>query len=82
MTNEIGDVLAQMTRTATHLVDSNVELLKRLAATREPAGESSDRGPFQDIWMTSAENAGDLVTLSYLTAQLIDAAVGRQRSTR
>jgi len=72
---EAEEIVGQITDTTLSLISSNVDLVKRIAESRG-APDPNGRGPVQDIWMTWAQNAGDLVTISYLTAQLFDAFRG------
>jgi hypothetical protein len=80
--SETDEIIGRMADTAVHLVNVNVDLLKRLAAQGRPgtagagSADSGTGGPAQDAWATWAESAGDVVQLSYLTAQLLDAVWG------
>lgn len=80
--NEAGEIIDRITEAATHWVDSQVALLGRLAEGSSADPEVDRRGAMQDVWMTWAEGAGDLVTISYLTAQFFDAVLGTDRPDR
>jgi hypothetical protein len=80
--NEAEEIIDRITEAATHLVDSQVALLGRLAEGSSADPEVDRRGAVQDAWMTWAEGAGDLVTISYLTAQFFDAVLGTDRPSR
>jgi hypothetical protein len=74
---EGAEIIDRMADAAVHLVQSNVDLLGRLAGGT--SGAADRRGPLQDVWMTWAEGAGDLVAMSYLTAQFFDTLTGADR---
>jgi hypothetical protein len=71
-----------MTDATIRLVDANLGLLTRVSggAGEEPRPEEAE-GTAQDIWLTMTESVGELVQLSYLTAQLVDSMWGRSRSS-
>ena len=72
MAGEAEEIVDQITDAAMHLVQANVALINRLAEGSSDSETEDRRGPLQDIWMTWAEGAGDLVAISYLTAQFFD----------
>ena len=74
--SEAAEIIDQISDAAAHLVESNVALLNRLAEGSSSDAAVDRRGALQDVWMTWAEGAGDLVTISYLTAQFFDALAG------
>jgi hypothetical protein len=76
---EAGEIIDQITDAAVHLIESNVALMNRLAEGSSASPSVDRSGPFRDVWMTWAEGAGDLVTISYLTAQYLDALTGTDR---
>ena len=56
-------------------IESNMALARRIVGGVEVAPDAdapAARGPVEDAWLTWADSAGDLVTVSYLTAQLAD----------
>ena len=62
------------------LINSNVALAKRVADRGgTTAGDGEPVGPMQDAWMTWADCAGDVVTISYLAANLADVMGGFHR---
>jgi hypothetical protein len=80
--SEAEEIIDRIAETATHLVDAQVALLGRLAEGSSADPEEDRRGAMQDAWMTWAEGAGDMVTISYLTAQFFDAVLGTDRPPR
>jgi hypothetical protein len=78
---ETDEIISRITDTTLHLVNTNLGLIQRIARPheREPGAETS-AGPAQEIWMTCTESAGDLVQISYLTAQLVDSLWRSRRS--
>jgi hypothetical protein len=73
-------IVGQMTDATIRLVDANLELFTRLTGgTRDEVQQEEDGGTAQDIWLTCTESVGELVQLSYLTAQLVDSMWGRGR---
>ena len=76
--NTTDQIVGQMTDATIRLVDANLELFTRLTGggRDQPASEEG-RGTAQDIWLTWTESVGELVQLSYLTAQLMDSMWGR-----
>jgi hypothetical protein len=79
--SEPAEIIDQITDAAVHLLESNVALMNRLAEGSRATASADRRGPMQDVWMTWAEGAGDLVTISYLTAQFLDALAADDSST-
>ena len=78
---ETDEIIGQMGDATVHLVNVNLELVQRLARRGStPGGPSDGPGAAQDVWMTWAESAGDLVQISYLAAQLVDALWNRRTS--
>lgn len=79
-------IVGQLTDATIRLFDTNLDLLTRLAggagtgSDRQPAGPPPNEGAAQDVWMTWAESVGDLVQITYLTAQLVDSMWGRGRT--
>ena len=78
--NEAEEIIDRITDAASHLVDTNIALLNRLAEGSSADPSVDRKGALQDAWMTWAEGAGDLVTISYLTALYLDAVLGTGRS--
>jgi hypothetical protein len=76
---EASELIGQITEAAVNLVNANVDLVSRLAAGSSPEDLDEGTGPFRDVWMTWAEGAGDLVRISYLSAQLLDVITGFDR---
>ena len=76
--SETEQIVGQMKDAALHLISSNVDLVKRIANGGDPVPPR--RGPAQDVWMTWAESAGDLVTITYLAAQLLDTLGGTREA--
>jgi len=78
--DETNELIEQMADAAVRLINSNLALVKRVteggSRTAEP-GEPS--GPVQDAWMTWADCAGDVVTISYLAANLADVVCGSRQ---
>lgn len=72
-----GELIDQIADATVRLIDSNVALLKRVAEGGRDTPESpASTGPVQDAWMTWADCAGDVVTISYLAANLADVVLG------
>ncbi len=72
-----NELIGQLTDATVHLVNVNLDLVQRIA------GGAADRtsegtGPAEDAWLTWTESAGDLVQITYLTAQLVDEVWGRR----
>ena len=80
--NTTDQIVGQMTDATIRLVDANLALLTRVTggAGEEPRPEE-DGGTAQDVWLTWTESVGELVQLSYLTAQLVDSMWARSRSS-
>jgi hypothetical protein len=80
-------ILGQLTDATIRLFGTNLDLMTRFSggartgADPEPSGFPTSEGPAQDLWMTWAESVGDLVQITYLTAQLVDSMWGRDRTT-
>jgi hypothetical protein len=71
------ELIDQMADAAVRLINSNVALLKRVAEGGGRSPESTEPiGPMQDAWLTWADCAGDVVTISYLAANLADVVCG------
>ena len=78
--NTTDQIVGQMTDATIRLVDANLGLLTRVTGgDRKEPGEEGDPGTAQDIWLTLTESVGELVQISYLTAQLVDSMWGRGR---
>lgn len=76
---EASAILGRMTDAAVHMIDSNISLVNRLAKQSGTHESQDRRGALQDVWMTLAEDAGDLVQISYLSAQFLDTLFGLNR---
>ena len=76
---EASELIGQITEAAVHLVNANADLVGRLAVGSSGEDPDEGTGPFRDVWMTWAEGAGDLVRISYLSAQLLDVLTGFDR---
>ena len=75
--DETDDLIDQIATATVRLIDSNLALVKRVAERVDASGKSDEQlGPVQDAWMTWADCAGDVVTISYLAAQLADVVGG------
>ena len=68
---EADDLIEQIAGATARLIESNAALARRLLCV-EAAPDVPARGPVEDAWLTWADCAGDLVTVSYLSAQLAD----------
>jgi hypothetical protein len=69
---EADDLIEQIAGATARLIESNAVLARRLLCGAEAAPDVPARGPVEDAWLTWADCAGDLVTVSYLSAQLAD----------
>jgi len=76
---EADDLIEQIAGATARLIESNAALARRLLCGAEAVSDDAvpddvvpARGPVEDAWLTWAECAGDLVTVSYLSAQLAD----------
>ncbi|HLN15769.1 MAG TPA: hypothetical protein VK277_03345 [Acidimicrobiales bacterium] len=78
---ETNEIIGQITDATVHLVNVNVDLVQRIARSDATAEPDEATGPVQQIWMSCAESAGDLVQISYLTAQLVDSLWASRRAT-
>ena len=79
---EADEIIGQITEATVHLVNRNLDLVQRMAGTGNTSSSSSEaEGPAQGIWTAWTESAGDLVQISYLTAQLVDSLWGRRASS-
>ncbi len=77
LSDETDDLIDQIASGTVRLINSNLALAKRVAGGgADSPGSDEPLGPVQDAWMTWADCAGDLVTISYLAAQLADVVVG------
>jgi hypothetical protein len=77
---EADEIIGQITDATVHLVNRNLDMVQRIAGLN--AGRSpKDEGPAQEIWTAWTESAGDLVQMTYLTAQLVDTLLGRRGSS-
>jgi hypothetical protein len=80
--NPTDQIVGQLTDATIRLVDTNLNLLTRFTgggAQRD--AETPTGGPAEDIWMAWAESVGDVVQISYLTAQLVDSMWAPGRSS-
>ena len=76
------DLIEQIADATVRIVNSNLDLVRRVVDRDREIPESGERlGPVQDAWLTWADCAGDLVTISYLTAHLADVVGGFHRPT-
>jgi hypothetical protein len=76
---EVNEIIGQITDATVHLVNVNLDLVQRIAASAANADAEEGAGPAEEAWLTWTESAGDLVQISYLTAQLVDGLWGRRR---
>jgi hypothetical protein len=60
---------------ANRLVSTSAAWAKRMVR-QEPGDRPGLAGPFQDLWMTMAEAAGDVAELSYRWVQAVDGLAG------
>jgi hypothetical protein len=80
--NEVDEIISQITSATVHLVHVNLDLAQRMAANvTEPPDDEPGSGPAEEAWLAWTESAGDLVQISYLTAQLMDGLWGRPSSS-
>ncbi len=80
--NEVDEIISQITSATVHLVHVNLDLAQRIAAkVTEPPDDEPGSGPAEEAWLAWTESAGDLVQISYLTAQLMDGLWGRPSSS-
>jgi hypothetical protein len=81
--NEVDEIISQITSATVHFVHVNLDLAQRIAAnvTEPPQDDQPGSGPAQQAWLAWTESAGDLVQISYLTAQLVDGLWGRPSSS-
>jgi hypothetical protein len=77
--DETHELIEQMADAAARLINSNLALVKRVAEGSRSAEPGERAGPVQDAWMTWADCAGDVVTISYLAANLADVVSGSHR---
>jgi len=76
----MSEIIGQITDAGVHLVNANLDLVQRMASRANgdtDAGEGG--GPAEEAWLAWTESAGDLVQISYLTAQLIDTLWAQRR---
>lgn len=69
---EVNELIGQLTDATVHLVNVNLDLVQRIAGNANPDVEVRP-GPVEEVWLAWTESAGDLVQISYLTSQLVDA---------
>ena len=81
--NEVDEIISQITSATVHLVHVNLDLAQRIVAnvTEPPQDDQPGSRPAQEAWLAWTESAGDLVQISYLTAQLMDGLWGRPSSS-
>ncbi|HXW33924.1 MAG TPA: hypothetical protein VEJ87_05045 [Acidimicrobiales bacterium] len=87
--SERDEIIGQLTDATVHLVDVNLDLAKRVAGSvaargvrgLRDAGSPQEPGPAEDIWMTWAQSAGDVVQIAYLTSRLVDSLWPGSRSS-
>ena len=78
----MDEIISQITSATVHLVHVNLDLAQRIAGNvTEPPDDKPGSGPAQEAWLAWTESAGDLVQISYLTAQLVDGLWGRPSSS-
>ncbi len=80
----MDEIISQITTATVHLVQVNLDLVQRVAATAgapDPTTGGPGPGPAEEAWLAWTESAGDLVQISYLTAQLVDGLWGRPPSS-
>jgi len=75
----MSEIIGQITDAGVHLVNANIDLVQRIAAKAAGPTDAEGPGPAEEAWLTWTESAGDLVQISYLTAQLVDSLWGRRR---
>jgi len=76
----MSEIISQITDAGVHLVNANLDLVQRIASKATGSTETGEGpGPAEEAWLTWTESAGDLVQISYLTAQLVDSLWGRRR---
>jgi hypothetical protein len=79
---ESGEIIGQITDSTVQLFNRNLDLAQRIAGMADPRQDGPPiEGRAQDVWTTWTESAGDLVQITYLTAQLVDSLWGRPRSS-
>ncbi len=79
---EADEIIGQITDATVHLFNRNLDMFQRIAAGSAAADRSSKaEGPAEEIWTAWTESAGDLVQITYLTAQLADSLWGRRPSS-
>lgn len=77
-----GELIEQIADAAVHLINSNVAMVQRLVGGERGSSVSGEPiGPVQDAWLTWADCAGDIVSISYLAANLADVVGGFHRPT-
>ena len=78
MPDDVTDeLIGQIADATVRLVNSNVALFQRVVDRGRGAPVSDEAiGPMQDAWLTWADCAGEVVTISYLTANLADVVGG------
>ena len=75
----MSEIISQITDAGVHLVNAQLDLAQRLAKKATgPADAGESTGPAEEAWLAWTESAGDLVQISYLTAQLVDSLWGRR----
>jgi hypothetical protein len=79
--DETSEIIGQITDATVRLVNVNLDLVQRIAGNAGGAGTGEGRGPAEAAWSAWTESAGDLVQISYLSAQLVDALWGRRPPT-
>ena len=75
--DELSEIIGQITDATVHLVNVNLDLVQRIVTNASKADGNEGGGPAEETWLAWTESAGDLVQISYLTAQLVDGLWGR-----
>ena len=76
---EADEIIGQITDATVHLLNRNLDLVQQMVKTGGTSdGAAKHEGPAQGVWTAWTESAGDLVQITYLTAQLVDSVWGRR----
>ena len=76
----MSEIIGQITDAGVHLVNANLDLVQRMASRANGETDGGEgAGPAEEAWLAWTESAGDLVQISYLTAQLIDTLWAQRR---
>lgn len=79
-TGEADEIIGQITEATVHLLNRNLDMARRLSAVGSRRSSPPIEGPAQEVWTAWTESAGDVVQITYLTAQLVDSLWGRRGS--